>query len=124
VAVPIRILLVDDEPDLLTLLSMRFELEGDLEVVATASDGAQAVDRALELRPDVVVMDLMMPGTDGYSAIARLREEAPELALIAYTADASEFARASMRKHRVPLVVKQGDSTPLVDLIRREAARG
>ncbi len=120
---PIRVLLVDDEPDLLLLLGIRFDLEPDLEVVATARNGNEALEVAHRLAPDLVVMDLLMPGTDGFEAIARLRAELPELPIVAYSAIVSEFSRKQVQRHQVPLVLKQGDSAPLIDVIRETAGR-
>ncbi len=120
---PIKVLLVDDEPDLLLLLGIRFDLEPDLEVVGTARNGAEALEVAHQLAPDLVVMDLLMPGTDGFEAIARLREELPDLPIVAYSAVISELSLKQVERHRVPLVLKQGDSAPLIDVIRETAAR-
>lgn len=120
---PIRVLLVDDEPDLLLLLGIRFDLEPDLEVVATARNGNEALEVAHRLAPDLVVMDLLMPGTDGFEAIARLRAELPDLPIVAYSAIVSEFSRKQVQRHQVPLVLKQGDSAPLIDVIRETAGR-
>ena len=54
-------------------------LHDDIEVVGDAADGAEAVERADELRPDIVVMDLMMPNLDGIEATARIKAAHPEL---------------------------------------------
>lgn len=120
---PIRVVLVDDEPDLLLLLGIRFDLEPDLEVVGTARNGTEALEVAHRLAPDLVVLDLLMPGTDGFEAIARLRDELPSLPIVAYSAVVSEFSRKQVERHRVPLVLKQGDSAPLIDVIRETAGR-
>jgi len=120
---PIKVLLVDDEPDLLLLLGIRFDLEPDLEVVGTARNGADAVAAAHRLAPDLVVMDLMMPGTDGFEAIARLRDEMPSLPIVAYSAVVTELSRRQVERHRIPLVLKQGDSTPLINVIREAVGR-
>lgn len=120
---PIKVLLVDDEPDLLLLLGIRFDLEPDLEVVGTARNGADAVAAARQLAPDLVVMDLMMPGTDGFEAIARLREEMPTLPIVAYSAVVTALSRRQVERHRIPLVLKQGDSTPLINVIREAVGR-
>jgi len=122
-AEPIRVLLVDDEPDLLLLLGIRFDLEPDLHVVATARNGQEAVEVAHRLAPDLVVMDLLMPGTDGFEAIARLRAELPDLPIVAYSAVVSELSRRQVERHHVPLVLKQGDSAPLINVIRETAAQ-
>jgi DNA-binding NarL/FixJ family response regulator len=63
-----RVLLVDDHPILRLSLSRLIDAEDDLQVVATAGDGAEAVRLAAETRPDVVLMDLSMPGMDGVAA--------------------------------------------------------
>ena len=118
----IKVLLVDDEPDLLLLLGILFDLEPDLEVVGTAGNGAEALEVAHRVAPDLVVMDLLMPGTDGFEAIARLREELPDLPIVAYSAVISELSLKQVERHRVPLVLKQGDSGPLIDVIRETVA--
>ena len=118
---PIRVLLVDDEPDLLLLLGIRFDLEPDLHVIATARNGSEAVEVAHRLAPDLVVMDLLMPGTDGFEAIARLREELPELPIVAYSAIVTEMSKRQVARHHVPLVLKQGNSAPLINVIRATA---
>ncbi len=120
----IRVLLVDDEPDLVILLSVRFGLEEDIEVVGTASNGTEAVDLVHLLMPDLVVMDLLMPGTDGFEAIRRLRDEMPTLPIVAYSAVVTDLARRQVERQGVPLVLKQGDSSPLIDVIRTTAALG
>ncbi|MDN3239571.1 response regulator [Glycomyces tritici] len=69
---PVRVLIVDDHPVVRDGLRGMFERAEDIEVVGEAADGREAVDRALALRPDVVLMDLRMPGTDGVTAIREL----------------------------------------------------
>jgi CheY-like chemotaxis protein len=117
------VLLVDDEPDLLLLLGIRFDLEPDLQVVGTARNGAEALEVAHRIAPDLVVMDLLMPKTDGFEAIARFREELPDLPIVAYSAIVTELSRRQVERHHVPLVLKQGDSTPLINVIRETAGR-
>ncbi|GAA2124815.1 response regulator [Glycomyces algeriensis] len=69
---PVRVLIVDDHPVVRDGLRGMFDRAEDIEVVGEAADGREAVDRALALRPDVVLMDLRMPGTDGVTAIREL----------------------------------------------------
>ena len=120
---PIRVLLVDDELDLLLLLGIRIDLEPDLRVVGKASNGDEAVEAALRLEPDLVVMDLLMPGTSGFEAIARLREERPGIPIVAYSAVVTDFSKRQVERLCVPLVLKQGNSAPLIEVIRETAGR-
>ncbi|OAH50745.1 response regulator transcription factor [Microbacterium oleivorans] len=73
----IRVLIADDEDMIRTALAALLSLEDDLEVVAECADGESAVARALELRPDVCLLDLEMPGIDGVEAAARIRQRIP-----------------------------------------------
>lgn len=70
----IRVLLVDDHQVVRRGLRTFLEVQDDIEVVGEASDGAEGVASAEELRPDVVLMDVKMPGTDGIEALKQLRE--------------------------------------------------
>lgn len=70
----IRVLVVDDHPVVRQGLRVFLDLQDDLEVVGEAGDGAEAVDRVVELRPDVVLLDLKMPGVDGVETLRMLRE--------------------------------------------------
>ncbi len=70
----IRVLLVDDHQVVRRGLRTFLEVQDDIEVVGEASDGDEGVRRAEELRPDVILMDVKMPGTDGIAALRRLRE--------------------------------------------------
>ncbi|RAJ44048.1 LuxR family two component transcriptional regulator [Kitasatospora sp. SolWspMP-SS2h] len=73
-ASPIRVLLVDDHQVVRRGLRTFLEVQDDIEVVGEAADGAEAVERAAELAPDVVLMDLKMPKVDGIEALRLLRE--------------------------------------------------
>ncbi|MGA4539995.1 response regulator [Uniformispora flossi] len=82
---PIRLLLADDHPVVREGLAGMLAGEPDLEVVGAADDGAQAVALAAELRPDVVLMDLRMPGTDGVAATGRITRELPGIRVLILT---------------------------------------
>jgi len=81
----IRVLLVDDHAVVRTGLRTFFDLLDDIEVVGEAADGSEGVAMARRLRPDVVLMDLLMPNMDGLTAIARIKTEAPEIEVVAMT---------------------------------------
>jgi DNA-binding NarL/FixJ family response regulator len=83
--VPVRILLVDDHTVVRQGLRMFLSLDSDLEIVGEAGDGAEAVRAAAQLKPDVVLMDLIMPVMDGITAIAVIRRDLPDTEVIALT---------------------------------------
>lgn len=74
----IRVLLVDDTPDIRRLLRVNLELDGRFEIVGEAADGAEAVALTRSLRPDAVVLDLAMPVMDGLQAAPVIRQCSPE----------------------------------------------
>ena len=81
----IRVLIADDEELIREALVALLEREADIEVVATAADGRQAVDRALAHRPDVAVVDLQMPVVDGVGVITELSRQLPACAGVILT---------------------------------------
>src|SRR5919197_4087972 len=81
----IRVLIADDHTVVRQGLRMFLELQADVEVVGEAADGEEAVEAAQRLEPDVVLMDLVMPGTDGVEAIRRLREHGVAARVIVLT---------------------------------------
>ena len=84
-----RILIVDDHPLTREALSSLLGAHG-FDVCGSASDGAQAILEAARLRPDVVLLDLSMPGLDGLSALPRLREASPDTEVVVLTASGTE----------------------------------
>ena len=74
---PIRVLLVDDAADLRLVVRQALQRHGGFEVVGEAPDGAAAVELATATKPDIIVLDLAMPGVDGFAALPRLRVAAP-----------------------------------------------
>ncbi|MBV9816764.1 MAG: response regulator transcription factor [Solirubrobacterales bacterium] len=82
---PVRVLIVDDQPVVREGLRTFLALQPGIEVVGEAGDGAQALDRAAALHPDVILMDLVMPRMDGVAAMRRLRERAPASRVIVLT---------------------------------------
>ena len=92
----IDVLLVDDHALMRAGLRALIEDAGDMRVVGAAADGAGAIDRAHELGPDVVLMDLSMPGLDGAEATRRLVAELPDLQVLVLTsfADGENAVRA------------------------------
>ena len=87
----IKVLLVDDQQILAEGIKSVLETSGDLSVVGIASDGARAIEKCAETKPDVVLMDIRMPVMNGYDTTKAIREldrEDKNLPIIAMTADA------------------------------------
>ena len=82
---PIRVILVDDHEVVRRGLRGFLELQDDIDVVGEASDGAIAVELAAREHPDVILMDLLMPNMDGLTAIGRIKQDQPEIEIVAVT---------------------------------------
>ncbi len=86
----IRVLIVDDHALIRAGLKALLDAEADMEAVGEASNGVDAVDRAVDLKPDVILMDVSMPGSDGLEATSRIRKALPEAKVLALTMHESE----------------------------------
>jgi DNA-binding NarL/FixJ family response regulator len=88
-AEPIRLLLVEDNQVFREALELLLGLRGDIDVVASVSDGSAAADAVRAHHPDVVLMDYRLPGIDGVQATKAVREAAPDVAVVCLTASAN-----------------------------------
>jgi len=120
----IRVLLADDQPAVRQGLRIRLVLEPDVEVVGEAGDGAGAISLAESLRPDVILMDVRMPGMDGISASRTLRTAARESAVVILSLydDAKTRTRAE-DAGAAAFVSKHQVEETLLAAIRRAASR-
>ena len=89
----ISIYLCDDVPELRALLRYGLEEDPDLKVVGEAGDALRGIDGVAEQRPDVLLLDLSMPGMDGLEAIPRVREVSPATAIVVFSGFAAERMR-------------------------------
>jgi DNA-binding NarL/FixJ family response regulator len=116
----IRVLIADDDELFLESLQALIDRQPELRVVATAANGVEAIERAEELEPEAVVLDLHMPLLDGVSALARLRETRPHVCLIALTGDSDpKLHRAAEQAGADAVLEKHEMARGLVDRIAR-----
>jgi DNA-binding NarL/FixJ family response regulator len=119
--VSIRLLIVDDQELVRTGFRLFLGMQGDLEVVGEAGDGAEAIERALQLRPDVILMDIRMPGMDGVEATARLTTagiEPPPRVLVLTTFDLDEYVFGALRAGAAGFLLKDAPRERLLEAIR------
>ena len=120
---PVRILLADDQPLLRTGFRMVLGAEEDLDIVGEAGDGAEAVDLARRLLPDVVLMDIRMPRLDGVAATRVIVEaKLPVRVLILTTFDLDEYVVGALRAGASGFLAKDVPAEDLVTAIRTVAA--
>jgi DNA-binding NarL/FixJ family response regulator len=118
----IRILLVDDQPAIRCGLRMRLGLEPDMHVVAEAGCGADALLLSQMLHPDVVVMDVEMPGLDGIQTADKLRTLSPGSAVVMLSIHDTAAIQARAREAGAAAFVgKHGSTDAVVAAVRRSA---
>jgi DNA-binding NarL/FixJ family response regulator len=123
-ATPVRVLLADDQALFREALATLLGVRPEVEVVGEAANGAETLDRVVELRPDVVLMDLHMPVLDGVAATRRLRVEQPDTRVLALTTfDDDEDVFAALRAGAVGYLLKDVSGDRLVEALLA-AARG
>ena len=118
----IKVLLVDDQPNVRQGLRMRLALEPDISVIGEASDGVAALELAEKLRPDVIVMDIEMPRMDGITATQKLRALYPGMVVVILSmyGDAGTSARAKAAGVTALVEKRQGEQE-LLAAIRKAA---
>lgn len=115
----VRVVVVDDEPMVCAHLRTILGTAGDVQVVAEAYDGAAGVEAVVRERPDVVLMDLRMPGMDGLTAIERVGELAdPPPIVVLTTFDADQYVLRALRAGATGFLVKSTSPEDLIDLVR------
>jgi NarL family two-component system response regulator LiaR len=120
---PIRVILADDHWVVREGLRMYLSRDADFEVVGEAEDGAAALQLAKDRRPDVVLMDLLMPVMNGLEAIAAIRAEAPGVEIVALTSVLDdEQVVLAVRAGAIGYVLKDAKGDELKDAIRAAAA--
>lgn len=121
----IRLLIVDDHAVLRAGLRMLLDVQPDMTVVAEADTGEDAVAQARQQRPDVILLDLSMPGMGGLEAIRRLREVDPSMRILVLTMHDDEgYLRRALEAGSAGYVLKRAADAELVSAIRAVAGGG
>jgi DNA-binding NarL/FixJ family response regulator len=121
----LRILLADDHVTVRHGLKLLIDSQPDMKVVSEASDGQTALQRALELKPDVVVMDISMPGMNGLVATRQLKQLRPDAAIVTLTRHSDDaYLQELLRAGVSGYVLKQSAPAELIQAIRAAAAGG
>ncbi|GAA5055413.1 response regulator transcription factor [Nocardia callitridis] len=118
----IRLVIADDHGAIRSGLRMILDTEGDLEVVGEAADGDVAITQTRALRPQVVLMDVRMPGMDGITATERIVAENLAKVLILTTFELDEYVFRALRAGASGFVLKSASRQSLVDAVRAVAA--
>ena len=120
---PITLLIVDDHPVVRDGLTGMFAADPGFEVIGEAGDGAEAVRQARALRPDVILMDLRMPGTDGVAAITELAQLAlPSRVLVLTTYDTDAYVLPAVAAGATGYLLKDAPRHELLRAVRAAAA--
>jgi two-component system, NarL family, response regulator NreC len=123
--VSVRVLIVDDHAVVRTGLRRVLDAEADIETVGEAPDAGRAVYEAIETKPDVVLLDVMMPGKSGIEALPSLLQAAPQArVLVLSMQDDPRYVREAFAAGASGYVLKEAADTEVVDAVRTVAAGG
>lgn len=116
----IRVVLAEDQEMVLSAFASLLELEADVDVVATASNGNEALDAVMKHQPDVVLTDIEMPGLSGLDVAHKLAEDGSEVRVVIFTTFArSGYLRRALEAGVAGYILKDSPITDLVDALRR-----
>ena len=116
----VRVLLADDNARFRSVLRRLLERDPEIVVVAEAGDGAEALELAEDVRPDVVLMDVSMPGLDGLEATYALKAQLPDVTVLMLSVgDKEQEIAAGLAGGAAEYLVKGGPAREIVDAIKR-----
>ncbi len=120
---PIRVMLVDDHALVRNGLAGFLQVFDDLELAGEAASGEEAVSLCRQIRPDVVLMDLVMPGMDGADATRAIREHCPDVRVVALTSfQEEELVQRALQAGAISYLLKNVSADELADAIRAAVA--
>lgn len=108
------VLIVDDSPAIRKVICELFTREGDFEVCGEAENGQQAIEKALQLQPDLIVTDLSMPAMNGLEATRILRKQMPDVPIILYSAHIDAFVEREALTAGASAAVHKSDVVELL----------
>lgn len=114
----IKVLIVDDHKVVREGLRRMLDNEAGIKVVGEAGDGEEAIKQSLALNPDVVTMDLKMPGMDGIAATSELKKIKPDVAVIIFTLYADDLVRQAIEGGASGYILKTSDTSDITGAIR------
>jgi len=118
----VRLMLVDDHPLMLIGISSMLEGKG-IDIVGTAGDGREALQKAAELKPDVMMLDIVMPGMDGIELARHMRAEMPDVALLVLSSDTSLASLETLLNIGIDgFLSKTSDAALMIDAVKSVAA--
>ena len=118
----VRLMLVDDHPLMLIGISSMLEGKG-IDIVGTAGNGIEALQKVEELKPDVMMLDIVMPGMDGIELARHMRAEMPDVALLVLSSDSSLASLETLLNIGIDgFLSKTSDSSLMIDAVKSVAA--
>ncbi len=114
----IKVLIVDDHKVVREGLRRMLDSEAGIKVIGEAGDGQEAIKQSIELNPDVVTMDLKMPGMDGIAATSELKKIKPDVAVVIFTLYADDLVRQAIEGGASGYILKTSDTSEITSAIR------
>lgn len=115
----IRLLIVDDHQVVREGLRRMIEVENGIQVIGEASNGEEAIEKALVLSPDIVIMDLKMPGMDGIAATYEMKQRMPEIRVLILTLYAEDFVKQAIEAGASGYLLKDSDTEQIIQAIHQ-----
>ncbi len=115
---PIRVLIVDDHQVVREGLRRILDLEKDIQVIGEAADGKEAITKSVTLSPNVITMDLKMPGMDGITATGEIKKVKPEISILIFTLYADDLVQQAIESGASGYILKTSDSSQISKAIQ------